>query len=338
MLIVWLAVILCSACGSARPPEFKIELEAVFDINSLEPSFKFLLSKGNPLAIDSKNRFYFVDIDNHRILVFDEQGAFLRQVGSIGQGPADLYYPVGVQVWQDRLIVLNQSGKEIKLFTGNGDLLSSVLFPDTFFGASGVWVDTGGIYTDPPSYRIEPPLVRRLSLDGEEIGGFGEVIAAKGGHMGAQFNWVYLAPMKDRIFGVHKFFPLLFAYNDRGEKLLSIDLRTLDLPEFTEIEQRIKEGGFDTPEGFQVENRSYLHEWTSCFTVYNDKYLLNGLAGDKPFLLFFNLEGEFLARVLPVFQDQPIKPLNLIKSEKGTVYLVGGGKNRILFKLNLLKR
>jgi DNA-binding beta-propeller fold protein YncE len=58
------------------------------------------------IAIDSKGNVFITDTGNKRIVVYDENGNYVSQFGSVGLEPGQLDEPVGVAVDKNGLVYI----------------------------------------------------------------------------------------------------------------------------------------------------------------------------------------------------------------------------------------
>gem|GEM_PF-892784 len=118
---------------------------------------------------------YVVDSGNHRVVVFDFDGRFIRTIGNKGQGPGEFSRPSGASICRDSsLAVADYGNNRIQIFDGSGKFLRSintkeirvadlVVIDDRFFtvptyGTSGFNVNMGS------DAEIQPLVV---VMDGE---------------------------------------------------------------------------------------------------------------------------------------------------------------------------
>ena len=57
-----------------------------------------MLSGVLAVAFDARDQLYVLDSNNHRVLVFDVAGKFVRRISQRGQGPGELMAPTGLAV------------------------------------------------------------------------------------------------------------------------------------------------------------------------------------------------------------------------------------------------
>ena len=94
------------------------------------------------LWVDRQNRVWVVDRENHRIQIFDAQGAFLDQW-------ADLTLPMDLYIDSDDIVYVSEANSRISIFSIGGELLARwgedgeapAQFADS---PHGIWVDAVG--------------------------------------------------------------------------------------------------------------------------------------------------------------------------------------------------
>lgn len=127
------------------------------------------------ITVDSEGYVYLADTGNKRILVFDAEGTFVRQIGTGGLQPGELDEPVGLAIGPDGLLyVADTWNQRVQVFSPEG-LLQTQWTVDAWFAQTNerpyIDVDSGGrVYlTDPNGSRI---IV--FSHDSEYLYSFGQ--------------------------------------------------------------------------------------------------------------------------------------------------------------------
>ncbi len=84
------------------------------------------------LAYDkTKGELYVADTGNRRIVVFDKNGNFIRQFGTVGGGPAQFDEPYSVAVSPDgKVYVTDSRNKRVQILDRNGNYQSEIKVPD----------------------------------------------------------------------------------------------------------------------------------------------------------------------------------------------------------------
>ena len=69
------------------------------------------------LAIDSSDRVYVSEYDNHRVSVFTSEGQFVTSFGSRGEGPGQFACPRGLAVDSTGVVyVCDYNNSRVQLF------------------------------------------------------------------------------------------------------------------------------------------------------------------------------------------------------------------------------
>jgi hypothetical protein len=125
-----------------------------------------LLSRVSQLAFDKEENLYVLDGGNHRVLIFNPQGKFIRKIGKKGGGPGELMTPVGLAVMSDGNVAVTDLGRPaVSLFRKDGTFIKNLPLGDEF----GFPVPTQGTYAHPQNgvvVRTFPPVMRRGGPEG----------------------------------------------------------------------------------------------------------------------------------------------------------------------------
>ena len=84
-------------------------------------------------TMDEDSYFYVADGQTHRIVVFDPEGHFVRNIGREGQGPGDLFSPMQVQYLDGVLTVPGSPFGKTTRFYRDGRLLDVITVPGAGF-------------------------------------------------------------------------------------------------------------------------------------------------------------------------------------------------------------
>ena len=77
------------------------------------------------ISFDCYGNIYVTDFEKHQLLVFSEDGQYLRYIGQRGQGKGDLQYPVGVCTSGDYVYITEWGNKRISVFCTSGRFVLS---------------------------------------------------------------------------------------------------------------------------------------------------------------------------------------------------------------------
>ncbi|HEV3050523.1 MAG TPA: 6-bladed beta-propeller, partial [Longimicrobium sp.] len=160
-----LAVALLSADAAAqgrivRLPERDRALAGtpaqVFAVGRADGAAHEVFGEVSGVAFDASDNLYVLDRKGFRVLVYDRNGRFLRQIGSEGEGPGELMVPLALTVGGDGTVIVSDLGRRgYSLFRPDGTFVRSVIvenFMPGFAGGIG-WHPRGGVvaaYRDPP--------------------------------------------------------------------------------------------------------------------------------------------------------------------------------------------
>jgi hypothetical protein len=83
----------------------------LFRIGAEEGESWELLSNVRSLAFDAQDNLYVLDSGNFRVLVFDADGTFVRQIGKQGEGPGEITFALGMVVDAKGDVVVYDMGR-----------------------------------------------------------------------------------------------------------------------------------------------------------------------------------------------------------------------------------
>jgi len=87
-------------------------------------------------AVGPDGRLYVLDGVNHRVVVYDSEGQFKFQFGSMGSDPGQLLSPLGIATTTDGKVYVADSGNHrFQVFAADGTFLSAVPLPSPASGA-----------------------------------------------------------------------------------------------------------------------------------------------------------------------------------------------------------
>lgn len=323
-----------------------IEIEPLFSLENFSPEvINTAILYGHSLCQDKNEKFYFLETINHRIIKTDVQGKILGQIGQIGQAEGDLYYPFGFNLFGEYLFILNNTGKEIKIFSTEGRYINSFKIDDVF-QAQSIVTNSRLIFVD---FRYKnwkaydnSHLITSLSIDGQIIKRFGALIESDNFSRYVEFNLVYLSLVDDFLFGAFKFLPIIFCYKTNGNKRFYRDLKECNVEEINIIMERVKKENFDLP-GKKVKLNQYFRGKVFCDGLAVDQaknlfYVINcykseGFLFDKSIILIFNENGKLIKKIIPKLDDENIIIHQIALSTKGYIFGIGRrDKNYFIFK------
>lgn len=124
ILIVWPALLLL-------PAPHQVGSETLWSVTSFGTADYF--HEPSDIEIDEAAALiYVVDAGSARVLVFDPQGRFLREIGRKGEGPGEFSRPTGACIVPGNgLAVADFSGNRIEVFDAAGKFVRSIKLTET---------------------------------------------------------------------------------------------------------------------------------------------------------------------------------------------------------------
>jgi len=105
-------------------------LEEVYRVGALDGEDWELFGDLNRVGFDAEGRIYVLDGDNQRVIVFDRDGSFVRQVGKAGDGPGELRMPTDMAVAPDGTVIVQDMGHQaFVVFAPDGSFVRNVRNP-----------------------------------------------------------------------------------------------------------------------------------------------------------------------------------------------------------------
>lgn len=330
MILIFFLFLLNPVSGEDYPTR-EIEVTPLLNLNTLEPKVNVIqltIISRSFFSVDSKENLYFLDTSNHRILKFNKDGKFISQIGSIGQSEKDLYNPVGIFVTNNTLYILDDAGKKIKLFSLNGNYLSSFAIENAHLSGS-LYVCNDLIlvnvkYRNKESYNQEK-LIAIFNKKGKRIKNVGKIIKCNkiAGYL--TFNSIFINVVDNIIFGGFSYYPVIFAFDFEGRELFYKNLTDL-VKEIQELIEYGKKMGFDTPESMKEEWGVRAVIYCSGFGVDKNKhiyYALNVSHQKKYLVLHFDEKGALLEKIIFKNGKRVIQVIHLYVDEQGNRWGIG---------------
>lgn len=271
-IVLILYVSVGTACSLRRAESIPIEIltaTPIVEISAMNPSIaKIPISLINVCSLDDIKNIYLLDTYDHRIMKYDQKGVFQVQIGGIGQEKAYLFYPIGLYVSNGLLYVLNDGGREIKIFSTDGEFRSSFRI-DKAWSSNSICVIGDLIYVNVIEKKQPTEnkrcLISVYSKDGQLIRTMGEIVKCNSLIGYSVFNQIIIAAADSRLFWAFVNIPLIGR-----EDLIKIngydifDLKELKLPEITAKVERIKLKGLDTPETIKPDTELKIKYINYC--------------------------------------------------------------------------
>jgi 6-bladed beta-propeller len=87
-------------------------LTELFTVGSMAGADWETFADVRSVAFDGAGNLYVLDADNHRVVVTDQGGAFLREMGKEGDGPGELRMPLGMVVSPEGQVAVMDMGHQ----------------------------------------------------------------------------------------------------------------------------------------------------------------------------------------------------------------------------------
>jgi hypothetical protein len=213
----------------------------VYEANLEEISFGVKL-KDIQRIIQSNDILYFLEMGNHRI-VSVENGKIVNQIGRIGNGKGELYYPKDFFIHKNSIYyVLDRGNKRIQIVDSEGKYIGG--FPDISKSWGFCVNSTGEVLLGQPKLN---KLVSVYNPNGEKLLEFGELINPSEiyGLRRKQYDESYRLPMNrvylssdedDNVWIGFLYMPLILKYKKNGDLVIR---KILDIPGLAPLKKAV---------------------------------------------------------------------------------------------------
>lgn len=336
----------CSPRGAESIPIETLTVTPIVEISAMNPNFaKIPLQLINIYSLDDHNNIYLLDIHDHRILKYDQKGGFQVQIGRIGQEKEGFISPVGFCVSNGLLYVLNEGGREIKIFSTNGEYRSSFRVDNAWLSNSicvvGDLIYVNVIEKKQPTEN-KGCLISVYSKDGRLVRMMGEIVKCNSLVGYSVFNQIIMATADSRLFWAFVNIPLIGR-----EDLKKIngydffDLKELKLPEIAAKIKRTKVKGLDTPETIKPDTELKITYINYCAGFGIDRkirmyYVIQeypegpGQGGIKCHLLVIGKSGKIEKKLILQHEGGNLIVSHLLFGPGDSRYGLGKIKGKIL--------
>jgi hypothetical protein len=124
----------------------KISLELVKtlgDINAEDENIAFYMP--SDIVFDAQGNWYILDTGNHRIQKFSPDGKYLNTIGSRGQGPGEMSYPVSLDIYPEgNLLVSDPNNQRVQILLPDGREYKTIRMTQGTIGSARI-LTTGQI-------------------------------------------------------------------------------------------------------------------------------------------------------------------------------------------------
>lgn len=141
-MILLFLILICSRLSIGAPSDFQL----IRTIGDERPDYTFYVVNG---AIEVDKKFiYVLDTGVSSMNLFKWDGTFVKRTGTRGEGPGDFFYPIAINLLDDRIFLLDRGNRRITEFdrqlnpkayyrVNNQDVFFSCFYAlkdDTFLG------------------------------------------------------------------------------------------------------------------------------------------------------------------------------------------------------------
>jgi hypothetical protein len=153
-----------------------------------------LLSRVSQVAFDREENLYVLDGGNHRVLIFNPQGKFVRKFGKKGGGPGELLSPVGLALTTDGYIAVTDLGRPaISLFKKDGSFVKNITLGEDY----GFPVAVNGTQSHPNGGVAVRTMPRRMMR-----GNTNDIAASYQGPRSSPVTWFTAADKNTKLFDI----------------------------------------------------------------------------------------------------------------------------------------
>jgi hypothetical protein len=272
-------------------PKGAIKLRKLFSFPSKELEEKGIyLYNALRICVDNDKYIYVSSQLEHRILKFDINGKFLKQIGKKGKGPGEFLGPKDIDVdGKGHLYIRDVINRRIQIFNSKGEYLSSFRYFKTIY--SMVVDKDGFIYTNPQSFDPQYPLIEVFNMKGELVKSFGKRINF-GNYSFAHSKAILTISSNGELIVAWESFDYLRKYSKDGKLLLETRLKHKYVNEKSKINMETK---------FKSMMMGLYRTITDIYSTKNAIYVLITYPRIE-ILKFdnnFHLENVFWADVVP---------------------------------------
>ncbi len=215
----------------------KISLELVKtlgNINAEDENIAFYMP--TDIVFDAQGNWYILDTGNHRIQKFSPDGKYLDTIGSRGQGPGEMSYPVSLDIYPEgNLLVSDPNNQRVQILLPDGKEYKTIRMTQGTIGAARI-LTTGQLVMNASGGFVMigmgeedkdkelPKLIKIIDMEGNTQKEFGTQRDYKNMMLNRMGNQVLFAVDKDNnIFLVFPFQNRIEKYSQEGKLLWRSD-------------------------------------------------------------------------------------------------------------------
>ncbi len=265
-------------CGpnTKQYPTFTLQMEPFAVVNDTIKSH--ILYQPSIVRIDLKGNIFLLDQGNNRVVEYSSNGKYLKQIGSIGQGPGDLLNPNYIDIdGNDNLFVLEVGNKRISVFDSSGIFINSFLTPGGPDPVSICVISNKKVLVNQP--EINGPLFYVYNSDGKLIDSLGRVESFENPPFkGPNFVATYVYNSVDarfdgkgRIYVSYRDRPLLKCYSESGKLIYDKNLTGSEIDSLQIRLGQIKEKNNSNTNPYLIKSIIFLRD----LATYKNRILIN---------------------------------------------------------------
>jgi hypothetical protein len=160
LLLLGLPVAAQQTVTISQPPRDLADAPStVWSVGKEEGESWELLSRVQGIGFDAQNNVYVLDGANFRVLVFDPNGRYVRQIGTRGDGPGEITFGVGLVMAGDNRVAVADLGRSaFSLFATDGTFEGQISWGEGGLSATSFQSDGrgGAVARVNPTFRFGP--------------------------------------------------------------------------------------------------------------------------------------------------------------------------------------
>ncbi|MFH0992392.1 MAG: NHL repeat-containing protein [bacterium] len=233
-------------------PKKIVKYEILLGPGIKEADPHYIFTKPIKIRIDAKGNYYVLDIENNRVMKYDQELKFIEEYGRSGE----FSYPVDIDVnLKGNLYVADLTGRRVTIFDENGKYSRMIALGQVFEDIH-IAVDKRG-YVFVTTTRTDS-LITVYSEEGNELFSFGKPNYHENKGVRITWNVAFLkCDQNNNLWVGFKYKPLIRKYSNDGNLLFE---RKLDGPEIYETEKLEK----------PVDEKGRYRQWVYSYDFASD--------------------------------------------------------------------